>query len=498
MESLDKKVLLSTFSTESEDCQQFTEYITKPTVKKHIDLNFPTDLNWKQLSITTAKSAIFTGLTLLSLNIDTGEALAQIRRGTRGAQVRKIQRCLKRLGHFNGPVNGNFGPQTENAVRRFQGQVGLRQFGFVGPKTDAALNRRCGNYRASIPTTTPINCNSLRYGCNGAAVRRLQRNLQRLGYYNGPITNNFRELTRNAVIRFQRANSISPIGVVGPQTRNAIQRGLRAGIDRKNVRQPSRQVPGQRCDPNIQPLSPGCNGIWVRRLQEDLQRLRYSTNGIDGYYGRSTQNAVMTFQQNNNLEMTGIADFQTLDRIRRRINADGQGGRFPNTNPILPSVNPAPISPIPDPIRNTRRNNNFDTLYEGVSNNRVKQVQLRLKELGFFRNAEATSYYGPLTRSAVGAYQQFYDLPVTGNVDEATWRKLGLKADSSSKGYAVVVPVTKPDTIVEVRQYYPEAFVDRSPRGDYVNVGKFSNVNDARKVSDYLRDRNLDARVEYL
>ena len=351
MESLDTEVLATTFVKESQDCEKLPEpkvditpeYDNKsssdePILVKPTDVNLRIYLNWTQFSVSTAKSFLFAGLTLFLLNINLGEALAQIRRGNKGNQVQEIQRCLKRLGYFNGPVNGNFGPLTESAVTKFQRRVGLPQYGFVGPKTDAALKRRCRTSRST--TSTRINCNSLRYGCNGAAVRRLQRNLKTLGYYNTAVTGKFRELTQSAVIRFQRANGIDAIGVVGPQTKNAIERGLRNPRATPTPRRP--QSTGVYCDPNVRSLSVGCNGFWVRKLQEDLRQIGYFNSPIDGNYGRLTQNAVMTFQQVNNLQMTGVADFQTLDQIRFAVN----GANPPvQTDPLPPTITPRTIPP---------------------------------------------------------------------------------------------------------------------------------------------------------
>ena len=153
--------------------------------------------------------------TTLAILGSSNEVLA-LQRGDNNAEVRNVQSCLRRLRHFNGPVNGNFGSMTEAAVRKFQRANGISDIGKVGPRTQAALQRNCASRRRTVSAN---DCQrGLRSGCDGAAVRELQRNLRRLGVYNGPVTGRFRELTRNAVISFQRRNGIDPIGVVGPQT----------------------------------------------------------------------------------------------------------------------------------------------------------------------------------------------------------------------------------------------------------------------------------------
>jgi peptidoglycan hydrolase-like protein with peptidoglycan-binding domain len=72
-------------------------------------------------------------------------AVARIGTGYRHAggsrRVRTIQRSLDELGYATGPVDGRFGPLTERAVVRFQGDHGLLTDGVVGPRTLARLRR---------------------------------------------------------------------------------------------------------------------------------------------------------------------------------------------------------------------------------------------------------------------------------------------------------------------------------------------------------------------
>ncbi|KAB3529277.1 spore cortex-lytic enzyme [Alkaliphilus serpentinus] len=67
-----------------------------------------------------------------------------------------------------------------------------------------------------------IKAQNLAWGSRGNEVRELQTRLQRWGYYDGPISSIYGQQTYEAVIAFQRANGLSPDGVVGPQTRAAL------------------------------------------------------------------------------------------------------------------------------------------------------------------------------------------------------------------------------------------------------------------------------------
>lgn len=62
-----------------------------------------------------------------------------LRQGQRGPQVEMLQLALNRAGFNAGPIDGVFGPNTLNAVLRFQSSRSLTQDGIVGPATWNAL-----------------------------------------------------------------------------------------------------------------------------------------------------------------------------------------------------------------------------------------------------------------------------------------------------------------------------------------------------------------------
>ncbi len=64
-----------------------------------------------------------------------------------------------------------------------------------------------------------------------------------------------------------------------------------------------------------QTLARGANGTAVMRLQTRLTELGYMTSAIDGDYGSKTKTAVEKFQQTAGIEVTGIADPDTQQRL---------------------------------------------------------------------------------------------------------------------------------------------------------------------------------------
>ena len=63
-------------------------------------------------------------------------------RGDRGPGVEAIQIALNYLGYVVGPVDGIFGEQTQEAVRKFQMDMGIGNDGIVGPQTLRAIDEQ--------------------------------------------------------------------------------------------------------------------------------------------------------------------------------------------------------------------------------------------------------------------------------------------------------------------------------------------------------------------
>jgi peptidoglycan L-alanyl-D-glutamate endopeptidase CwlK len=88
---------------------------------------------------------------------------ARLQRGSQGEQVKQLQDALVKLGYMNraeiGGGYGKFGPKTDAALRRFQGDNGLVKDGIYGSKTQNALRNALGGTNPTTPTppTVPTN-----------------------------------------------------------------------------------------------------------------------------------------------------------------------------------------------------------------------------------------------------------------------------------------------------------------------------------------------------
>jgi peptidoglycan hydrolase-like protein with peptidoglycan-binding domain len=140
--------------------------------------------------------------------------------GGSGPLVVTLQDNLATLGYFRFASTGYFGSATEDAVIRFQRDVGISADGRVGPATSEAINQRIG---AGAPTVRPPSTvTTLREGDSGDRVLALQNRLRSRGYFSGLATGYFGPVTREAVIGFQNSLGLSEDGIAGPAVFDAL------------------------------------------------------------------------------------------------------------------------------------------------------------------------------------------------------------------------------------------------------------------------------------
>jgi peptidoglycan hydrolase-like protein with peptidoglycan-binding domain len=487
-----------------------------------VNCNF---LNWTKLSTTAAMRLLSVSLTVGILSI-AGQALAVQKFGSNGAEVANIQRCLSKLGYFRGPVTGKFASLTQQAVISFQQANRLPAIGIVGPQTQQKLQQACQSR-----TPSGNSSRNLQLGSRGPAVSQLQQRLQRLGYFNGPITGYYGPKTQQAVQRYQQ----------GSRQRNT-------AIAPATTRQANFFNPGQ--GGAYPDLAEGNTGEAVIRLQQRLKQLGYFQPNPTGNYGPITRDAVIAFQRNSGIPASGVTNQQTwnallgysqgqvtarpslaTEQIRElqnglrtlgylTVNSTGYFGpltrdaliRFQRDYRLSPDGiadaqalaavrEVAQNQPVNQPMTTTQPRNYLSV---GDSGDNVKAVQERLLQIGFY-NTNPDGYFSENTRSYVYAFQQYARLNPTGVVDWQTWQALGLNTSpvvnrssaTNTNRYVVVVPIHNSDTLNKVRQYLPNSVVEKSGRGDYVNAGAFSDRAQAENLSKQLRSYGFDARVDY-
>jgi peptidoglycan hydrolase-like protein with peptidoglycan-binding domain len=135
---------------------------------------------------------------------------------------------------------------------------------------------------------------TLSIGSTGADVRRVQILLvmTKLLDYSG-IDDNFGTKTQTAVKSFQQGHSLTPDGVVGQTTWNALP-----------------------ADPKTARLSRGSTGSVVSALQKALKAFGGANTPtdpwpIDGDFGTRTESAVRAYQTQQNIAVDGVVGDQT-------------------------------------------------------------------------------------------------------------------------------------------------------------------------------------------
>jgi peptidoglycan hydrolase-like protein with peptidoglycan-binding domain len=115
-----------------------------------------------------------------------------LRKGASGTDVRELQKALRKAG-FSVKVDGQFGPTTVRAVKRFQRAAQLTPSGTVGRKTVAALKAAARGQSADVSGgTAPIRAKGgsqslgdrvpVTKGMHGHDIRVLQDLLGNAGY----------------------------------------------------------------------------------------------------------------------------------------------------------------------------------------------------------------------------------------------------------------------------------------------------------------------------
>jgi peptidoglycan hydrolase-like protein with peptidoglycan-binding domain len=255
------------------------------------DLKWLNELNWSKLSTKASIRLLSLTLALVIVGM-SGNAFA-LQRGNSGSQVTAVQQQLTNVGFYNGPITGYYGDLTTAAVIRFQRAKGLAVDGIAGPNTLSALSGTSSSGSVSSGTL-------LQRGSRGTSVTQLQNQLKAAGYFNGPVTGYYGELTEAAVIRFQRAKGLTVDGIVGTNTLAALNGSSNVATVPTGIE-----------------LRPGSSGSAVTQVQNRLKALGFYKGPVTGVYGQLTETAVRDFQRSRRITETGIAGPTTLAAMQR-------------------------------------------------------------------------------------------------------------------------------------------------------------------------------------
>jgi len=258
-----------------------------------------------------------------------------------------------------------------------------------------------------VPTLTPEEDAGgypiLKKGSTGRYVRSLQEALIELGFLTGTADGNFGDATEKAVIAFQAKNSYPDTGLMDAN----IQAFLYAGKP-KNAKGEATQlktispVPGATMKLN-------CTGALVGELQQMLKNLGYYTAAITNKYDTETQKAVKAFQKKNNLTADGIAGAATRTLLESGTALAADATPTPEPTAV-PTPTATPVMPS-------------STVKSGSSGEDAKNVQNRLKELGYYRG-EVDGEFGRASVNALKSFQTNNGLTSDGVAGKTTYKVL--------------------------------------------------------------------------
>lgn len=258
----------------------------------------------------------------------TASTNAVLKRGSQGDAVKNVQEALRRLGYFEGKADGDFGEYTENAVKRFQAQNGLKADGVVGSATLAKLSSSSAKTAPPKGTATPKPTNKphtnvyLAQGSSGANVSQMQNRLIQLGYLYGSASGKVCAITESAITAFQRRNGLDADGVAGPGTlekmyaNSAKKASAAVGIIGVTLKK-------------------GDEGAAVRLLQNELRSFGFLKSAADGFLWRGHGNGgkELPVRQRPHCRRQGRAQHaaQAVYRQREPLHQDrrAQAHRYP-------------------------------------------------------------------------------------------------------------------------------------------------------------------------
>ena len=312
----------------------------------------------------------YVSVTKTASSSSSSSSATRLEKGSTGSDVKDLQTKLKKLGYYDAYVDGDYGDTTVAAVKAFQKKYNLTADGIAGKETLKKLDSVYENANSAKED------GSLRMGDSGSAVKDLQTKLKKLGYYSGTVDSTFGSGTYAAVRAFQKKYNLTADGVAGGETLKKLDSAY------KNADS----------DKDDDSLRMGDSGSAVKDLQTKLKKLGYYDGTVDSTFGSGTYAAVKAFQKKYNLTADGVAGSETLKKLDSAY-------------------------------KNADSDKDDDSLRKGATGSAVKNLQTKLKKLGFY-NASIDGDYGDTTVAAVKAFQKKYNLMADGVAGSETLKKL--------------------------------------------------------------------------
>ena len=234
--------------------------------------------------IRNKKGVVFTLLLFFVFSVFAPLAQAQAvdvvaKPGDVSAATGEINKMLKTLGYYYGPLSNTYGSSTKYAVMLFQKSAGLSVTGTVDQATYDAMKTRyaakVGPEPAPAPAPTPNPQPQpqpkpepqpnpapapqpggkiiAKPGDINATVTEINKMLKTLGYHYGSGGIYYSTSTKSAVMRFQAANKLAVTGSVDQQTYDLLKQQYQAAINQPQPTPNPQPNPAPQPQPQPQP-----------------------------------------------------------------------------------------------------------------------------------------------------------------------------------------------------------------------------------------------------
>ncbi len=294
--------------------------------------------------------------------------------GDKGKNVKRLQQLLSDLGYYEGEDSGTYDLDTACALALFQLINGFEPNGICSAEVAARVVSP-----QALDAKNHAGKTELSLGDQGAQVRRAQKLLSRMGYFEGDCSGVFGSATQAAVFDFEQRNGLPTTGIWSVRYGVMAENGLT--LTKAECLDSERGVS----------LSPGEEGYLVKELNVSLYELGYLKSAPSEEYGYDTVRALELFQEANGLEITGLADSVTRSRL--------SSGLCVNKLSFYNRCLSCPLK-------------------EGDSGYAVYLLTLRLSDLGY--PTEPVRSYDSRVRELVQMYQTADKLSATGEADAQT------------------------------------------------------------------------------
>lgn len=296
----------------------------------------------------------------------------------------RLEERLSALGYFSDAADETFDAMTRSALESFQQANGLEVNGAADETTLQRLNGTDAVSRQDYLSrfaNAYAQMEALRKGSVSNDVLVMQRKLRELGFFSGEPDGVFNEATQRAVEGFQMVNGLTITGIADGAT-----------LMRLMADSPITWTDFL----TEMSVGEGDTGLNVYVLQKRLAQMGYFTGSCTATYGELTVQAVRSFQQENDLTVSGQADPATWAAIYT-----GSAAASGHTN----------------------------AMQVGDYGEGVIAVQTRLNALGFY-DGEIDGTFGFSTESAVRLFQMANGLTATGTLSPEAQSRL--MADSAA------------------------------------------------------------------